>query len=111
MGGQKGCGFLFSLGLFTHFIGSDYGALLYRLKPAPLKPVTTGKEGEGAEGSSKETSGNLVPCLCSSRYMGCSHTLPGLCPLSSPSGTAQTTGKEGKQQKVWSIIDKDSVID
>ena len=66
---RTGCAFLFSLGLFTDFIGSDYGALLYRLKPAPLKTVTTGKEGEGAEGSSEELNSNLVPWLCSSRYI------------------------------------------
>lgn len=70
---RRGCGFLFSLGLFTDFTGSDYGALLYRLKPAPLKAVTTGKDGEGAEGSSEEPSSNLVPRFGSSRC-----ALPGL---------------------------------
>lgn len=50
---------MFSLVLFTDFIGSDYGALLYRLKPAPLKAVSPGKAGEGAEGSSEEPSAQV----------------------------------------------------
>ena len=65
---RRGCGFLFSLGLFTDFTGSDYGALLYRLKLTPLKAVTAGKQGKGEGSSSEEPSGNLlVPWLCSSR--------------------------------------------
>lgn len=96
---------MFSLGLFTIFICSDYGMLLFWLKSALLKPVTTGKEGEEAEGSSEELSSSLMAWLCSSRCaFGCYLAPLGLCPFSSLRGTAQAMGMGGKQQKAWAMI-------
>lgn len=103
---RRGCGFLFSLGLFTDFIGSAYGALLYRLKPAPRKAVSTGKEGGGRKAAARSRAVALCPGLAAAGTL-CRLFPSGLCPVSSPCGTAQATGREGKQRIRRSIIDND----